>query len=148
MPLHCPAWEFSARAVVRMSVAKRKLLTNYQSRTTPEAHLLFLLKSPVPIIGGLMRGLTGKRILITGGASGIGAATAARFLEEGSAVCVLDRDAKAGEAIRKQLPDLSGVLGADVSSLSQVRRAVEDSVSQMGGLDVVVNNAGISIRHN
>jgi meso-butanediol dehydrogenase / (S,S)-butanediol dehydrogenase / diacetyl reductase len=95
-----------------------------------------------------MRGLKGKRVLVTGGASGIGAATAARFLEEGSRVCVLDRDPKAGEAIRKQLPDLSGVLGADVSSLSQVRRAVEDSVSQMGGLDVVVNNAGISIRHN
>ena len=40
-----------------------------------------------------MRGLKAKRVLITGGASGIGAATAARFLEEGSVVCVLDRDA-------------------------------------------------------
>ena len=40
-----------------------------------------------------MRGLKDKRVLITGGASGIGAATAARFLEEGSRVCVLDRDA-------------------------------------------------------
>ena len=46
-----------------------------------------------------MRGLKGKRVLITGGASGIGAATAARFLGEGSVVCVLDRDAAARERV-------------------------------------------------
>ena len=55
-----------------------------------------------------MRGLKDKRVLITGGASGIGAATAARFLEEGSAVVVLDRDAKGREQIQRQLPNLAG----------------------------------------
>jgi meso-butanediol dehydrogenase/(S,S)-butanediol dehydrogenase/diacetyl reductase len=95
-----------------------------------------------------MRGLQGKRVLITGGASGIGAATAARFLQEGSAVCVLDRDAKGRERIQRELPDLAGTVDADVSNLQQVRAAVEDAVRILGGLDVLINNAGISIRHN
>src|ERR1700758_2816822 len=95
--------------------------------------------------GGLMRGLTGKRVLITGGASGIGAATAARFLEEGSAVCVLDRDNKARARIEKKLPDLAGSLEADVSDLEQVQLAFDGAVRIMGGVDVLINNAGISI---
>lgn len=95
-----------------------------------------------------MRGLKGKRVLITGGASGIGAATAARFLEEGSAVCVLDRDVKGCEQIRRQLLNLAGVVEADVSNLDQVQRAFADAVRIMGGMDVLINNAGISIRHN
>ena len=95
-----------------------------------------------------MRGLKGKRVLITGGASGIGAATAARFLEEGSAVCVLDRDAKAREQIQRQLPGLAGTVGADVSNLKQVQAAFADAVRMIGGVDVLINNAGISIRHN
>ena len=94
-----------------------------------------------------MRGLEGKRVLITGGASGIGAATAARFLEEGSAVCVLDRDAAGRQRIQHDLPDLAGTVDADVADSSQVRAAVEDADRLMGGLDVVINNAGISIRH-
>lgn len=95
-----------------------------------------------------MRGLKGKRVLITGGASGIGAATAARFLEEGSAVCVLDRDTKAREQIQRQLPNLAGTVNADVSNLKQVQAAFADAVHMMGGVDVLINNAGISIRHN
>ncbi|HUO27377.1 MAG TPA: SDR family NAD(P)-dependent oxidoreductase [Candidatus Aquilonibacter sp.] len=94
-----------------------------------------------------MRGLKDKRILITGGASGIGAATAARFLEEGSRVCVLDRDAKGCEAIRSRLPGLAGAAVADVSELEQVQTAFADAVRRMGGVDVLINNAGISIRH-
>jgi meso-butanediol dehydrogenase/(S,S)-butanediol dehydrogenase/diacetyl reductase len=95
-----------------------------------------------------MRGLKGKRVLITGGASGIGAATAARFLEEGSAVCVLDHDAKGREQIQKQLPNLAGTVAADVSDLQQVQAAFAEAVRLMGGVDVLINNAGISIRHN
>jgi NAD(P)-dependent dehydrogenase (short-subunit alcohol dehydrogenase family) len=95
-----------------------------------------------------MRGLDDKRVLITGGASGIGAATAARFLEEGSAVVVLDRDDAARARIRKELPELAGTVDADVSNLSEVQAAFDDAVKLMGGVDVLINNAGISIRHN
>ena len=70
-----------------------------------------------------MRGLANKRVLITGGASGIGAATAARFLEEGAKVVVLDRDEKASAAIQRELPTLSGAVQADVSNLNQVQSA-------------------------
>jgi NAD(P)-dependent dehydrogenase (short-subunit alcohol dehydrogenase family) len=95
-----------------------------------------------------MRGLKGKRVLITGGASGIGAATATRFLEEGSSVCVLDRDPKGRQRIQHELPELAATLDADVSDLSQVEAAIEHAARVMEGLDVVINNAGISIRHN
>src|SRR5438445_6328613 len=94
-----------------------------------------------------MHGLQGKRVLITGGASGIGAATAARFLQEGSAVCVLDRDAQGRERIQQELPDLAGSVDADVSDLMQVRAAVEDAARRMGGLEVGINNGGVNIRH-
>ena len=95
-----------------------------------------------------MRGLKGKRVLVTGGASGIGASTAARFLEEGSAVCVLDRDAVARQKVLGELPGLAAALDADVSQLSQVRAAFAEAIRLMGGIDVLVNNAGISIRHS
>ena len=95
-----------------------------------------------------MRGLEAKRVLITGGASGIGAATAARFLEEGSVVCVLDRDAEARRMIAEELRDLAGAVDADVSNLKQVQAAFGEAIELMGGVDVLINNAGISIRHN
>jgi NAD(P)-dependent dehydrogenase (short-subunit alcohol dehydrogenase family) len=94
-----------------------------------------------------MRGLKGKSVLVTGGASGIGAATAARFLEEGAQVCVLDRDEARCAAIRETLPGLAGVLHCDVTQVDQVQRAFAKAVQAMGGVDVLINNAGISIRH-
>src|SRR5277367_5888609 len=95
-----------------------------------------------------MKGLKSKRILITGGASGIGAATAARFLEEGSQVCVLDRDPEANKKINNALPTLTAAINADVTNLTQVKDAFTEAVHRMGAIDVLINNAGISIRHN
>ena len=94
-----------------------------------------------------MRGLAGKGVLITGGASGIGAATAARFLEEGAKVCVLDRDARANAAIARKLPALAGTLTADVGDLKEVQAAFAEAVRLMDRVDVLINNAGISVRH-
>ena len=95
-----------------------------------------------------MRGLEKRRVIVTGGASGIGFATAARFLEEGSEVVVLDLDREAGKKLPTLLPGLTGFVPCDVSDLDQVRAAVRESVRVMGGVDVLINNAGISIRHD
>jgi meso-butanediol dehydrogenase / (S,S)-butanediol dehydrogenase / diacetyl reductase len=94
-----------------------------------------------------MRGLRDKRVLITGGASGIGAATATRFLEEGCRVVILDRDAAACEKVEHDLPGLIGSFIADVSDPREVQHAFGNAIVGLGGLDVVINNAGISIRH-
>ena len=93
-----------------------------------------------------MRGLKDKRVLITGGASGIGAATAARFLEEGAQVAVLERDDAARSRIERDLPALRGAIGADVSDVEGVARAFEELDDLLGGVDVLINNAGISVR--
>ncbi len=95
-----------------------------------------------------MRGLRARRVLITGGAGGIGAATARRFLEEGARVVVLDRDEAACERLVGELPALGGTLLADVTDPEDVARAFAELDDVLGGPDVLINNAGISIRHN
>ena len=94
-----------------------------------------------------MLGLQNKRVLITGGASGIGAATAARFIEEGSRVAILDRDPASCERARRDMPGLTAVVPGDVGDYKQVQDAFAAVLRDLGGLDVVINNAGISIRH-
>ncbi len=85
--------------------------------------------------------------MITGGAGGIGAATAHRFLEEGARTSILDRDEEAGRKMAEELPGLTSTLVCDVSNLEEVRAAFAEAKEVMGGVDVVINNAGISIRH-
>jgi NAD(P)-dependent dehydrogenase (short-subunit alcohol dehydrogenase family) len=95
-----------------------------------------------------MRGLEGKNVLVTGGASGIGEATAARFLEEGCSVCVLDRSREALNRVTTDLPNLSAAIEADVSRVAEAHAGVGKAIDAMGSLDVLINNAGISIRHD
>jgi len=94
-----------------------------------------------------MRGLQGKRVVITGGARGIGKATAERFLDEGARVAVLDKDEGALADVGKELADLVCCLRADVSQPDEVGMAFEELDEKLGGPDVLINNAGISIRH-
>ncbi len=87
----------------------------------------------------------GRRVVVTGGASGIGLATAKRFLDDGARVVAVDRDAAGLDRARRDLPGLGGVL-ADVSDAAQVEAAFTEVDRLMGGVDVLVANAGISVR--
>ena len=94
-----------------------------------------------------MRGLSNKRVLVTGGAGGIGSATCRRFLEEGARVVALDRDEAGLERLAAELPELERAL-ADVTDPADVDRAFTEVEERWGAMDVVINNAGISIRHD
>jgi NAD(P)-dependent dehydrogenase (short-subunit alcohol dehydrogenase family) len=91
--------------------------------------------------------LKGRRVVVTGGASGIGQATAERFVAEGARVVVLDRDAQRLAAVRDEIPGLAGTLEADVADRGSVEAAFVALDAMVGGVDVLVANAGISIRH-
>ena len=91
-----------------------------------------------------MRGLKGKSVIVTGGAKGIGAAIAKRFIEEGSVVSIFDIDADTAQATATELGSSGGTAEAhavDLTDYAAVNTAVAD-VHGRHGLDVVVNNAG------
>lgn len=86
--------------------------------------------------------LAGRRVLVTGAASGIGLATARLFQREGARVAMLDRD---GAALTKAAGDGAAALVCDVAEEGQVRAAVAQAAAALGGLDGVVNSAGIDL---
>ena len=88
-----------------------------------------------------MARLAGRKIIITGGASGIGRATARLFRREGAAVAILDRSDNAGKAVADEIGAVA--ITCDVSDPASVSGAVNRAAEAMGGLDGVINAAGI-----
>jgi NAD(P)-dependent dehydrogenase (short-subunit alcohol dehydrogenase family) len=90
--------------------------------------------------------LSGKRAFITGGSSGIGLATAKRFVEEGARVAITGRDQKRLDAAVQEIGGDAIALAADASDIAANQSAVEQAAGRFGGLDVVFANAGIAGR--
>jgi len=93
-----------------------------------------------------MNTLSGKVALITGGASGIGRATAILFAQEGAAVAVVDINAEQGQAVVQEIEsqgERAIFILCDVTRAEDCRRAVDTSLELLGRLDILFNNAGI-----
>src|SRR5215213_2582581 len=90
--------------------------------------------------------LSGRNAVVTGGAQGIGRAITERFLDSGAAVAIWDRDAKFAEKTAQELNSRGKVvtIACDVTNLTDVERARDDTVKALGRIDILVNNAGIA----
>jgi NAD(P)-dependent dehydrogenase (short-subunit alcohol dehydrogenase family) len=87
--------------------------------------------------------LAGKVAIVTGGASGIGKATAELFVAEGAKVVIADVSAEQGETLARELGENAVFQRTDVSKRTEVQALVDLAVSRFGGLHVMFNNAGI-----
>ena len=90
--------------------------------------------------------LQGKVALVTGGASGFGAETARRFVQEGAAVVILDLNGNGATEVAKEVGNAKGLRG-DVTIRKDIDEAVQLATKTFGRLDIVVNNAGWTYRN-
>jgi len=96
-----------------------------------------------------MNRVQGKVAIVTGGASGIGEATARLLAEEGAIVAIVDIDDRNGERVSRQIKETSGITGfwhMDISIETEVERVFADIYQTFGQLNVLVNNAGVAGR--
>lgn len=98
--------------------------------------------------GRYLDSLRNKRVVITGGASGIGLATALRFAKEESIVTIIDNNVEQLQHTLKDYPTIAYGVVADVSNPSDVKQAFEEIDSLTSGVDILIANAGISVRAN
>ena len=98
----------------------------------------------------LSRSVAGKRVIITGAASGMGRATAHLFADEGARVAIADLGAPRVQAVVDEIVEVHGPGAAigvvtDVGNLDALKALVVDVVAAFGGIDVLINNAGVSM---
>jgi NAD(P)-dependent dehydrogenase (short-subunit alcohol dehydrogenase family) len=91
----------------------------------------------------VMKRLSGKVAVVTGGASGIGAATCRRLVEEGAQVAIGDLDAERAHALAQELGDAALGVPFDAGDIDSVRNLIEATVGRFGRLDILHNNAAI-----
>jgi len=89
--------------------------------------------------------LQGKRALVTGGTTGLGLAIAGRFLREGAQVVITGRDRDHGERAGRELGPGARFIAADAGDPDAVASSVSAAADHLGGLDVLVNNAGVGV---
>lgn len=87
--------------------------------------------------------LAGKVAVITGGAAGIGRATAELFVAEGAKVVIGDMNVERGQQLAERLGKAAHFIPTDVSDRAQMQALVNDAISRFGGLNIMFNNAGI-----
>ena len=93
-----------------------------------------------------MNSIDSKRVLISGGASGIGQATALLFAQQGARVAIVDLNQEAGQAVVRRIEAEGGqaiFIHCDVTQKTECQQAVEQIAAQWGGIDILFNNAGI-----
>ena len=94
-------------------------------------------------VAGVGRRLAGKAALVTGGASGIGLATARRFVAEGARVAITDRDEELGAEAARGIGPEAFFVRHDVTREDDWAAAMHECVSRLGAVDILVNSAGI-----
>jgi dihydroanticapsin dehydrogenase len=90
--------------------------------------------------------MEGRAVVVTGAGAGIGRAAALRFAREGAHVTVVDRDRSAGAGTAQEIDAAGGSAAfaqVDVSSAAEVQAMLDEAAARQGGLDVIVNNAGV-----
>ena len=93
-----------------------------------------------------MPDLTGTRVLLTGGTSGLGRAMAEALVQAGARVAITSRDRSRADTIAEQLGGSATGLELDVRDEGSVQSGVEEAYARLGGVDVLVNNAGVGMR--